>query len=91
MAKPITLLHQVRSGAWESMISATGGLPAHRYTPQVTPRWPRGSEPASVGVSGLLAHGSWRHRLPLVSVPLVTLMVGVVQVMVLLMPLAWVL
>ena len=31
------------------MISANGGLPAHRYTPQVTPRWPRGSEPASVG------------------------------------------
>ena len=32
------------------MISANGGLPAHRYTPQVTPRWPRGSEPASAGV-----------------------------------------
>ena len=30
------------------MISANGGLPAHRYTPQVTPRWPRGSELASV-------------------------------------------
>ena len=29
------------------MISAKGGLPAHRYTPQVTQRWPRGSEPAS--------------------------------------------
>ena len=29
------------------MISANGGLPAHRYKPQVTPRWPRGSEPAS--------------------------------------------
>ena len=29
------------------MISANGGLPAHRYTPQVTQRWPRGSEPAS--------------------------------------------
>ena len=29
------------------MISANGGLPAHRYTPQVTPRWPPGSEPAS--------------------------------------------
>ena len=29
------------------MISANGGLPAHRYTPQVTRRWPRGSEPAS--------------------------------------------
>ena len=24
------------------MISANGGLPAHRYTPQVTPRWPWG-------------------------------------------------
>ena len=31
------------------MISANGGLPAHRYTPQVTPRWPWGSEPASGG------------------------------------------
>ena len=30
------------------MISANGGLPAHRYTPQVTRRWPRGSEPASL-------------------------------------------
>ena len=30
------------------MLSANGGLPAHRYTPQVTPRWPRGSEPASI-------------------------------------------
>ena len=29
------------------MISANGGLPAPRYTPQVTQRWPRGSEPAS--------------------------------------------
>ena len=29
------------------MISANGGLPTHRYTPQVTQRWPRGSEPAS--------------------------------------------
>ena len=29
------------------MISASGGLPAHRYTAQVTQRWPRGSEPAS--------------------------------------------
>ena len=29
------------------MISANGGLPAHKYTPQVTPRWPRGFEPAS--------------------------------------------
>ena len=31
------------------MTSANGGLPAHRYTPQVTQRWPRGSELASVG------------------------------------------
>ena len=30
------------------MISANGGLPAHRYTPQVTQRWPRESELASV-------------------------------------------
>ena len=30
------------------MTTANGGFPAHRYTPQVTPRWPRGSEPASV-------------------------------------------
>ena len=29
------------------MISADGGLPAHRYTPEVTQRWPQGSEPAS--------------------------------------------
>ena len=29
------------------MISANGGLPAHRDTHQVTQRWPRGSEPAS--------------------------------------------
>ena len=29
------------------MISANGGLPAHRYTPHGTQRWPRGSEPAS--------------------------------------------
>ena len=29
------------------MISANGGLSAHRYTPQVTQRWPRGSKPAS--------------------------------------------
>ena len=30
------------------MISANGGLLAHRYTPQVTPGWPRGSEPPSL-------------------------------------------
>ena len=41
------------------MISANGGLPAQRYTPQVTPRWPRGSEPASVD----------RHSGYLVAVP----------------------
>ena len=38
------------------MISANGGLPAHRYTPQVTQRWPRGSEPASI------EHGWKRSR-----------------------------
>ena len=32
------------------MISANGGLPAHRYTPQVTQRWPQGSEPASADI-----------------------------------------
>ena len=31
------------------MISANGGLPAHRYTPQVTQRWPRESKLASSG------------------------------------------
>ena len=31
------------------MISANGGLPAQEYTPEVTPRWPRGSEPADRG------------------------------------------
>ena len=35
------------------MISANGGLPAHRYTPPVTQRWPRGSEPASQGEDAL--------------------------------------
>ena len=39
------------------MISANGGLPAHRYTPQVTQRWPRGSEPAS------------DHTIPRISAP----------------------
>ena len=39
------------------MISANGGLPAHRYTPQVTPRWPRGSELASAGCRGPLPSG----------------------------------
>ena len=33
------------------MISANGGLPAHKYTPQVTPRWPRGSR------TGFTLHG----------------------------------
>ena len=37
------------------MISANGGLRAHRDTPQVTQRWPRGSEPAS---ARQLAHGT---------------------------------
>ena len=37
------------------MISANGGLPAHRYTRQVTPRWPRGSEPASAVAAPLTA------------------------------------
>ena len=60
MAKPITLSHQVRSGRWESMISANGGLPAHRYTPQVTQRWPRGSEPAS-GLAGNRTAERARH------------------------------
>ena len=57
MAKPITLSQQVRSGGWESMISANGGLPAHSYTPQVTQRLLRGSEPASGAfwVGGLAA------------------------------------
>ena len=39
------------------MISANGGLPAHRYTPQVTPRWPRGSEPASQVLGDVLDQG----------------------------------
>ena len=39
------------------MISANGGLPAHRYTPPVTPRWPRGSEPASAGDPVGYKHG----------------------------------
>ena len=38
------------------MILANGGLPAHRYTPQVTQRWPRGSEPASPMGSRNIAH-----------------------------------
>ena len=32
------------------MISGNGGLPAHRYTPQETQTWPRGSEPDSAAV-----------------------------------------
>ena len=43
------------------MISANGGLPAHRYTPQVTQRWPRGSEPASAARLRLsVSHASGR-------------------------------
>ena len=65
MAKPITLSHRLRSGGWESMISANGGLPAHRYTPQVTQRWPRGSEPASIRADSSQAftchRSSWIH------------------------------
>ena len=61
MAKPITLSHRVRSGGWESMISANGGLPAHRYTPQVTPRWPRVSEPASLDECLQWSHLSSGH------------------------------
>ena len=47
------------------MLSANGGLPAHRYTPQVTPRWPRGSEPASPssGVYGGTVETGERHPL----------------------------
>ena len=51
------------------MISANGGLPAHRYTPQVTPRWPRGSEPASMGhwegqpAIQWMAEPAWREPL----------------------------
>ena len=44
------------------MISANGGLPAHRYTPQVTQRWPRGSEPASTYLDAkyVKKRTSWR-------------------------------
>ena len=41
------------------MISANGGLPAHRYTPQVTEGWPRGSEPASPRGKVQSATGQW--------------------------------
>ena len=41
------------------MISANGGLPAHRYTPQVTQRWPRGSEPASIVLGSLTCKSAW--------------------------------
>ena len=44
------------------MISANGGLPAHRYTPQVTPRWPRGSEPASQGKREMEAEREGKGR-----------------------------
>ena len=48
------------------MISANGGLRAHRYTPQVTQRWPRGSEPASARDFGRRANtntcGAEFHR-----------------------------
>ena len=54
------------------MISANGGLPAHRYTPQVTQRWPQGFEPAC-GVTETShrtprkaphQHATHRHRRP---------------------------
>ena len=35
------------------MILANGGLPAHRYTPQMTQRWPRGSKLASAVGAGV--------------------------------------
>ena len=44
------------------MISANGGLPAHRYTPQVTPRWPRGSEPASEGNNSKKRRLAWMAK-----------------------------
>ena len=43
------------------MISAHGGLPAHRYTPQVTPRWPRGSEAASQHAWAVVKLGQRHH------------------------------
>ena len=43
------------------MISANGGLPAHRYQPQVTQRWPRGSEPASEEQKGREEQGALRE------------------------------
>ena len=58
------------------MISANGGLPGHRCTPQVTQRWPRGSEPASLekeefdsaisqwGTEGLNRDGTLKHSYP---------------------------
>ena len=47
------------------MISANGGLLAHRYTPQVTPRWPRGSEPASVIVDTEIVNLQYIHKTPM--------------------------
>ena len=44
------------------MISANGGLPAHRYTPQVTPRWPHGSEPASRHAKTVAYHSRLNGR-----------------------------
>ena len=51
------------------MISANGGLPAHRYTPQVTPRWPRGSEPASMTINKSQGHTFSRVGLLLATRP----------------------
>ena len=48
------------------MISANGGLRAHTYTPQVTPRWPRGSEPASPPFSERCYHLMRSVRMALV-------------------------
>ena len=44
------------------MISANGGLPAHRYTPQVTQRWPRGSEPASLPKASRGVQSTAKHE-----------------------------
>ena len=43
------------------MISANDSLPAHRYTTQVTQRWPWGSEPASVAGHRARFHMQTQH------------------------------
>ena len=45
------------------MISANGGLPTHRYTPQVTQGLPRGSEPASMTSQRSSSTGFTPHEL----------------------------